>query len=215
MRRRNFFLEKGGQDCHGNGRVMTRHCLAMDSDDEEFVMPTRRTRGLQVTSKRAVQQAESGIMGELHSPKHETEFEEPKKKSFLSRVAGGDVSRFSAMEQRMSDQVDTSPIRPMTAVSQSGDLSTAIPSLDELREAGDPAEPVKAPFMAMNNLFSYQELEKDLMKNAAFSTFDDLDFSPLLSRLLPESEVVLEDENWTWDKLVASISSNLPSNNRE
>lgn len=148
-------------------------------------------------------------MGELHSPKHTEDMDEPKKKSFL-RDVGGDVSPFRSQDFRSSD-LNSMSVRPMTAMSLAGDVGAAIPNLEDLREAGEPPEVVKAPFMAMNNLYSYQELEKDLMKNAAFTSFDDLDFSPLFSRLLPESEVVLDDENWTWDKLVASVSSSLPS----
>ena len=182
----------------------------MDSDEDELsFMSSRNSNTRQSAVKKTWRRGDAGLLGELHSPKHSLDFEEPKRKAFLARD-GEDVIPFMNKESRASGQSSMS-VRPMTAMSLAGDMGAAIPDLEDLREVGDPPEAVKAPFMAMNNLYSYQELEKDLMKNAAFTSFDDLDFSPLFSRLLPESEVVLEDENWTWDKLVASVSSSLPS----
>lgn len=182
----------------------------MDSGDDDnlsFLSP-RTLNARHPVSKNSWPSSDAGLLSELHSPNRSPDFEEATRKTFLASDSG-DVSPFMNMDHRASGHSSMS-VRPMTAMSTAGDLGASIPNLEDLREVGDPAEAVKAPFMPMNNLFSYQELEKDLMKNAAFTSFDDLDFSPLFSRLLPESEVVLGDENWTWDKLVASVSSSLP-----
>lgn len=176
----------------------------MDSDDDDMSLTftsSSKSVNRPAANKRTMRHMDEGLLAELHS----ADFSEPKRKSFLTADA---TELFSKHESRNSGPSSSSmSVRPMTAMSQAGDAAAAIPNLDDLQEG----EVSKAPFMAMNNLFSYQELEKDLMKNAAFTSFDDLDFSPLFSRLLPESEVMLEDENWTWDKLVAAISSSLPS----
>ena len=177
----------------------------MDSEEDELsFLESGGAKGKQAVAARpSTRREEAGLLSELHSPLHSFPANEQIRSGFAS---GDDVGRVSPFVQERS--AGHYGLRPMTAMSQAG--ADAIPNLEDVRQAGEAPEAVKAPFLAMNNLFSYQELERDLMKNAAFTTFDDLDFSPLFSRLLPESEVQVEDENWTWDKLVASVSAALP-----
>lgn len=180
--------------------------MDMDSGDDEE--ETKLSKFGDNKSKRR----SGSFFGDSNSPDRVSGFGSRWSKKFLAADNDDDdqisVSRTSHFtDNRPATGRSMYSVRPMTA--QSGDLSANIPDLEELRAAAEPSEAVEAPFVAVNNLYSYQELEKDLMKNAAFSSFDDLDFNPLFSRLLPESEIGLDDEAWTWDKLVASVSSSL------
>ena len=128
------------------------------------------------------------------------------RRSFFTGDSSAGVTAFA--DPRSSGQT---MVRPLTAASHIEDLGSSIPSLEDLHEAGQPPEVVQAPYMAMNSLLSYQEMERNIMRSSAFTSFEGLDFSLLFERLLPEKDVVMEDENWTWDKLIASVSANLPA----
>lgn len=94
-------------------------------------------------------------------------------------------------------------VRPVTAMSQVGDF---IPSLEDLNLAEETSH---VPQVAVNKLASYQDLEHDRNKRSLRPTFDGIDITLLLGRILPERELIEKDEPWTWNELISNISSRL------
>ncbi|KAG8196237.1 hypothetical protein JTE90_023796 [Oedothorax gibbosus] len=87
-----------------------------------------------------------------------------------------------------------------------------IPDLDAMKEEELSADIAKAPSLAISRIATYQELDTDLSKHAAFQSLDGIDLTQLTKRLLPEHLVKKDDETaWTWDTLFADVSSHLNS----
>lgn len=82
-----------------------------------------------------------------------------------------------------------------------------IPMLIEKEEELSP-DVAQAPSLPVKRVVTYQELDSDLTKHAAFQSLDGIDLSLLTKHLLPEHTVKKEDETpWTWDTLFAEASS--------
>ncbi|XP_054715607.1 intraflagellar transport protein 43 homolog [Uloborus diversus] len=85
-----------------------------------------------------------------------------------------------------------------------------IPTLDDLKDEELSADVAKAPSVAVSKIATFQELNSDLTKHAAFQSLDGVDLTLLTKRLLPE-HVLKKEENcpWVWNTLFADISSQM------
>lgn len=92
-------------------------------------------------------------------------------------------------------------VRPVTAMSQVGDF---IPNLEDLNLVNDTSH---APQVSVNQIASYQDLERGRGKHSISTFLECNDLSLLVKRLLPEHELLEKDEPWTWDGLISSVSS--------
>lgn len=62
-----------------------------------------------------------------------------------------------------------------------------------------------------NRVTAYEELDTDLVKNAAFTSFDGVSLSLLADKLYNENLVKEPDEVWNWNLLFTQISSEINS----
>lgn len=123
--------------------------------------------------------------------------ETPGKKSWLRRGS----KNFLRDSPKKEIFLDSSPITSDIPV---------IPDLDDMKEEELSADVAKAPSHTVSRIATYQELDSDLSKHAAFQSLDGIDLTLLTKRLLPDHVVRKEDEtSWTWDTLFADISSHL------
>uniref|UniRef100_A0A8V0XJA0 Intraflagellar transport 43 n=1 Tax=Gallus gallus TaxID=9031 RepID=A0A8V0XJA0_CHICK len=113
--------------------------------------------------------------------------------------------------------------------SEGGDIPV-IPDLEEVQEedlAMQVAAPPRVRFLLtfvwmttdaslanmnvqVNRVLTYHDLDKDLMKYAAFQTLDgEVDLKLLTKVLAPEHELREDDVCWDWDHLFTEVSSEL------
>ncbi|XP_054708368.1 intraflagellar transport protein 43 homolog, partial [Uloborus diversus] len=85
-----------------------------------------------------------------------------------------------------------------------------IPTLDDLKDEELSADVAKAPNVTVSKIATFQELNSDLSKHAAFQSLDGVDLTLLTKRLLPEHVLKKEEDFiWTWDTLFADFSSQM------
>jgi len=65
--------------------------------------------------------------------------------------------------------------------------------------------------MNANRVTAYEELDTDLVKNAAFTSLDGVSLSLLADKLYNENLVKEPDEVWNWNFLFTQISSEINS----
>lgn len=58
---------------------------------------------------------------------------------------------------------------------------------------------------------AYEELDTDLVKNAAYTSLDGVSLSLLADKLYNENLVKEQDEVWNWNLLFTQISSEINS----
>ena len=168
----------------------------MDSD-EDINSPSRSSQHNRGWKSKKKMQDDGGVLASFYSPTHEA-VEPLAKRRSATWLNEEDTMTFVREVTRPTTSTTS---RPMTAMSQA-DL---IPDLEDMDyEAG---VAVKAPLIESSNLTSYHDLEKDILRHTAFASFENIDMSPLFARLIPEEEIVEDDTPWTWDTLIASVSS--------
>ncbi|XP_012526133.1 intraflagellar transport protein 43 homolog [Monomorium pharaonis] len=86
-----------------------------------------------------------------------------------------------------------------------------IPDLDEIQEDNISSEIASAPIVNANRVTAYEELDTDLVKNAAYTSLDGVSLSLLADKLYNESLVKEPDEVWNWNLLFTQISSEINS----
>uniref|UniRef100_T1JGE3 Intraflagellar transport protein 43 homolog n=1 Tax=Strigamia maritima TaxID=126957 RepID=T1JGE3_STRMM len=86
-----------------------------------------------------------------------------------------------------------------------------IPDLDDVQDEDLSQQVAEAPHVLMNRVATYKELDNDLLKHAAFATFDDIDLRILMKNLSPEAEINEPDEPWIWDVLYTEVTSEINS----
>ncbi|KGL84396.1 Intraflagellar transport protein 43, partial [Tinamus guttatus] len=85
-----------------------------------------------------------------------------------------------------------------------------IPDLEEVQEEDLAMQVAAPPSVQVNRVLTYHDLDKDLMKYAAFQTLDgEVDLKLLTKVLAPEQELREDDVNWDWDHLFTEVSSEL------
>ncbi|KAM0731665.1 Intraflagellar transport protein 43-like protein B [Formica fusca] len=97
------------------------------------------------------------------------------------------------------------------AVEKEEDDIPVIPDLDEIQEDNIPSEIASAPTINANRMTAYEELDTDLVKNAAFTSLDGISLSLLADKLYNENLVKEPDEVWNWNLLFTQISSEINS----
>ncbi|EFN73092.1 Uncharacterized protein C14orf179-like protein [Camponotus floridanus] len=90
-----------------------------------------------------------------------------------------------------------------------------IPDLDEIQEDNISSEIASAPTINANRVTAYEELDTDLVKNAAFTSLDGVSLSLLADKLYNENLVKESDEVWNWNLLFTQISSEINSEAQE
>ncbi|RLU20265.1 hypothetical protein DMN91_006872 [Ooceraea biroi] len=86
-----------------------------------------------------------------------------------------------------------------------------IPDLDEIQEDNVSSEIASVPAINANRVTAYEELDTDLVKNAAFTSLDGVSLSVLADKLYNENLVKEPDEVWNWNLLFTQISSEINS----
>uniref|UniRef100_A0A8B9PDS3 Intraflagellar transport 43 n=1 Tax=Apteryx owenii TaxID=8824 RepID=A0A8B9PDS3_APTOW len=87
---------------------------------------------------------------------------------------------------------------------------TVIPDLEEVQEEDLAMQVAAPPSVQVNRVLTYHDLDKDLMKYAAFQTLDgEVDLKLLTKVLAPEQELREDDVSWDWDHLFTEVSSEL------
>ncbi|XP_035183544.1 intraflagellar transport protein 43 homolog isoform X2 [Oxyura jamaicensis] len=97
----------------------------------------------------------------------------------------------------------------LEASSDGGDIPV-IPDLEEVQEEDLAMQVAAPPSVQVNRVMTYHDLDKDLMKFAAFQTLDgEVDLKLLTKVLAPEHELREDDVSWDWDHLFTEVSSEL------
>ncbi|EGI68634.1 Uncharacterized protein C14orf179-like protein [Acromyrmex echinatior] len=86
-----------------------------------------------------------------------------------------------------------------------------IPDLDEIQEDNISSDIASAPTVNANRVTAYEELDTDLVKNAAYTSLDGVSLSLLADKLYNENLVKEPDEVWNWNLLFTQISSEINS----
>uniref|UniRef100_A0A8D2PJH5 Intraflagellar transport 43 n=11 Tax=Passeriformes TaxID=9126 RepID=A0A8D2PJH5_ZOSLA len=85
-----------------------------------------------------------------------------------------------------------------------------IPDLEDVQEEDLAMQVAAPPSVQVNRVLTYHDLDKDLMKYAAFQTLDgEVDLKLLTKVLAPEHELREDDVSWDWDHLFTEVSSEL------
>ncbi|NXX21722.1 IFT43 protein, partial [Podargus strigoides] len=85
-----------------------------------------------------------------------------------------------------------------------------IPDLEEVQEEDLAMQVAAISSVQVNRVLTYYDLDKDLMKYAAFQTLDgEVDLKLLTKVLAPEHELQEDDVSWDWDHLFTEVSSEL------
>ncbi|XP_063804347.1 intraflagellar transport protein 43 homolog [Pseudophryne corroboree] len=122
-----------------------------------------------------------------------------------------DSSGTSRSGKRGSQDMEDSRLRQQSLEeSDEGEDIPVIPDLDEVQEEDLALQVAAPPSVQVNRVMTYKDLDKDLMRHAAFQTLDgDVDLKLLTKVLSPEPEVREEDTRWDWDLLYTEVSSEL------
>ncbi|XP_029178369.1 intraflagellar transport protein 43 homolog [Nylanderia fulva] len=158
------------------------------SDDDPLESPISLSSGKSVPMQRPIvppRTRKTGWGDELKSGKSRT-----------SNII--EQERFPAIEKE--DQEDDIPV---------------IPDLDEIQEDNISSDIASAPTINANRVTAYEELDTDLVKNAAFTSLDGVSLSLLAEKLYNENLVKESDKVWNWNLLFTQISSEINNETQE
>ncbi|XP_014797091.1 PREDICTED: intraflagellar transport protein 43 homolog isoform X3 [Calidris pugnax] len=113
--------------------------------------------------------------------------------------------------RKHAEEVEDHRLRQQSleASDDGGDIPV-IPDLEELQEEDLATQVAAPPSVQVNRVLTYHDLDKDLMKYAAFQTLDgEVDLKLLTKVLAPEHELREDDVSWNWDHLFTEVSSEL------
>ncbi|XP_072760777.1 intraflagellar transport protein 43 homolog B [Anoplolepis gracilipes] len=132
-----------------------------------------------------------------------------------SRKTGwGDELKSGKREKMTSNIIEQERFRAVEKEEQEDDIPV-IPDLDEIQEDNISSEIASAPTINANRVTAYEELDTDLVKNAAFTSLDGVSLSLLADKLYNENLVKEPDEVWNWNLLFTQISSEINSETQE
>ncbi|CAG2101634.1 unnamed protein product [Medioppia subpectinata] len=94
------------------------------------------------------------------------------------------------------------------------DVTPMIPDLQEVNDY-EMTQTVAEPPTAHNQIISFKELDKNVLKQSAFTSLDGIDLTQLTHFCLPENQVREEDIGWSWDHLMSDITSKLTNDTDE
>ncbi|XP_074398693.1 intraflagellar transport protein 43 homolog isoform X3 [Zonotrichia albicollis] len=113
--------------------------------------------------------------------------------------------------RKHAEEVEDHRLRQQSleASDDGGDIPV-IPDLEEVQEEDLAMQVAAPPSVQVNRVLTYHDLDKDLMKFAAFQTLDgEVDLKLLTKVLAPEHELREDDVSWDWDHLFTEVSSEL------
>uniref|UniRef100_A0A8C3BS34 Intraflagellar transport 43 n=1 Tax=Cairina moschata TaxID=8855 RepID=A0A8C3BS34_CAIMO len=113
--------------------------------------------------------------------------------------------------KKHAEEVEDHRLRQQSLeVSSDGGDIPVIPDLEEVQEEDLAMQVAAPPSVQVNRVMTYHDLDKDLMKFAAFQTLDgEVDLKLLTKVLAPEHELREDDVTWDWDHLFTEVSSEL------
>ncbi|KAL6259919.1 intraflagellar transport protein 43 homolog A [Pogonomyrmex barbatus] len=127
-----------------------------------------------------------------------------------SRKTGWGDELKSGKSKTASNIIEQERFRVIEKEEQEDDIPV-IPDLDEIQEDNISSEIASAPTVNANRVTAYEELDTDLVKNAAYTSLDGVSLSLLADRLYNENLVKEPDEVWNWNLLFTQISSEINS----
>ncbi|CAL1682859.1 unnamed protein product [Lasius platythorax] len=127
-----------------------------------------------------------------------------------SRKTGWGDELKSGKSKMTSNIIEQERFRAVEKEEQQDDIPV-IPDLDEIQEDNISSEIASAPTINANRVTAYEELDTDLVKNAAFTSLDGVSLSLLAEKLYNENLVKEPDEVWNWNLLFTQISSEINS----
>ncbi|KAF4788570.1 Intraflagellar transport protein 43 like protein [Turdus rufiventris] len=113
--------------------------------------------------------------------------------------------------KKHTEEVEDHRLRQQSleASDDGGDIPV-IPDLEDVQEEDLAMQVAAPPSVQVNRVLTYHDLDKDLMKYAAFQTLDgEVDLKLLTKVLAPEHELREDDVSWDWDHLFTEVSSEL------
>ncbi|XP_011148581.1 intraflagellar transport protein 43 homolog B isoform X2 [Harpegnathos saltator] len=131
-----------------------------------------------------------------------------------SRKTGWSDELKSGKSKTVSNIIEQERFRTMDKEELEDDIPV-IPDLDEIQEDNISPEIASAPAVNANRVTAYEELDTDLVKNAAFTSLDDVSLSLLADKLYNENLAKEPDEVWNWNLLFTQISSEINSETQE
>ncbi|GAB1859171.1 Intraflagellar transport protein 43-like protein [Camponotus japonicus] len=131
-----------------------------------------------------------------------------------SRKTGWGDELKSGKSKMTSNIAEQERFRVIEKEEQEDDIPV-IPDLDEIQEDNISSEIASAPTINANRVTAYEELDTDLVKNAAFTSLDGVSLSLLADKLYNENLVKEPDEVWNWNLLFTQISSEINSEAQE
>ncbi|XP_050464546.1 intraflagellar transport protein 43 homolog B [Cataglyphis hispanica] len=131
-----------------------------------------------------------------------------------SRKTGWGDELKSGKSRMMPNIIEQDRFRTVEKEEQEDDIPV-IPDLDEIQEDNISSDIASAPTINANRMTAYEELDTDLVKNAAFTSLDGISLSLLADKLYNENLVKEPDEVWNWNLLFTQISSEINSEAQE
>ncbi|XP_018374610.1 PREDICTED: intraflagellar transport protein 43 homolog B [Trachymyrmex cornetzi] len=127
----------------------------------------------------------------------------------LRKTGWGDELK-SGKSKATSNIIEQERFRVIEKEEQEDDIPV-IPDLDEIQEDNISSDIASAPTVNANRVTAYEELDTDLVKNAAYTSLDGVSLSLLADKLYNENLVKEPDEVWNWNLLFTQISSEINS----
>ncbi|EZA51415.1 intraflagellar transport protein 43 homolog B isoform X2 [Ooceraea biroi] len=127
-----------------------------------------------------------------------------------SRKTGWGDELKSGKPRMAPNVIEQERFRAIEKEGQEDDIPV-IPDLDEIQEDNVSSEIASVPAINANRVTAYEELDTDLVKNAAFTSLDGVSLSVLADKLYNENLVKEPDEVWNWNLLFTQISSEINS----
>ncbi|XP_037575449.2 intraflagellar transport protein 43 homolog A-like, partial [Dermacentor silvarum] len=85
----------------------------------------------------------------------------------------------------------------------------SIPDLGEVERDDLTTQVAQAPSVPVNQVDTFQQLDNELLKQAAFTTLDGCDLRLLTKYLTPEEYLKEPDAVWTWDTLFTEVAAEI------
>ncbi|KAK8756560.1 hypothetical protein V5799_000740 [Amblyomma americanum] len=84
-----------------------------------------------------------------------------------------------------------------------------IPDLGDVEREDLTTQVAQAPSVSMNQAVTFQQLDNELLKQAAFTTLDGCDLRLLTKYLTPEEYLKEPDVVWTWDTVFTEVANEI------
>ncbi|KAK6636162.1 hypothetical protein RUM43_009814 [Polyplax serrata] len=116
------------------------------------------------------------------------------KKSNDWGTSGLRIENSNEVEETEKDYIDDIPV---------------IPSIDDFADDDLTTQIAKAPLIGVKQIATYKELENDMLKHSAFSSFEEVNLQVFIKVLHPESSLQEPDIPWTKESLFTDLVSKI------